>query len=170
MKRLFLLLLSLVLLTSGLLGEVKLDHKDRVANRPLGLCVWACLETAARHQGISELHGLVDWYEARKASNGASNPDIRRQMERCKISYILRPDESSRDIAFLKTHTDAGRPVMVGIHHWHSGRAHAILVTDVTDTRVIFMDPNQPSNMLAYSHEDFKDVWYGMAVVMFPDR
>lgn len=150
------------MLVSTAQAEVKLSPEYRIANHPLGLCGWACLETAANYQKIDCLHGLVNWY-SKQGFVGSTYDYVKTQLVKCKVNYSLQENLPKNEVSLklIKVKTDNEVPVVVSIRHWSGGVRHALLITHVDEEYVYFFDPNNPMNDYRFKYSNFLELWYG---------
>lgn len=161
MLRLAVVLLLLVPFQAS--GEVRIAQRHRVKNRP-NACAWASLETVGNHAGYPTA-GLVDYYQARGQLK-TSIVMLKAQLEELKIPY-----QSAPTTADMKAATDAGLPVIVGVHHWNGLGLHAVLVVDVTAEHIVFLDSNRPEDNFRFTVRDFEAIAApGFALAIGADR
>ena len=161
-------LFVLLVLYGSLFAECEIPVRLQAKNRPPGICLYCCLETAGRFMGYSEFRGLASWAHE-QGRGAASQSDVERQLKAYDVPYRT---GRKHDFRLVKEQTARGLPVLIGFHKhsWHGdGRfGHACIVTDVTSKRVYWIDPNSPGSVYSYLIADFKDAWDGDALVIEP--
>lgn len=149
-------------------AQIPIPAEYRVLNRKPGFCAWCCLETIGRVQKLPQLDGLVDWYEA-QGDGTATQELVALQLNILGLAFEER-SYGDQDFVFLKQHTKAGRPVVIGMKDWYYAAPgyHAVLVTEVTDDDVWMVDPNDETKFLQYSYSPkmFQLHWTGWAVAV----
>lgn len=148
----------LTLLLLLCIGQADVAQGNRVPNRTGSQCVWASLETIARHLGMTQLYDLTARYKS-TAEPGTVN----RVLSSRGIKHYWH-DTGKQDWVSLKNATAQHWPVAVGI----SG-VHMLVVVDATDKGVKIIDNSDPK--LAVREWDvgkFKARWDGWYVAIPP--
>lgn len=142
-------------------ADCKIPKKCQVENPPQGLCLWCCIETVGNYHKIKQTRGIVvrHWEEG----GGCTFDKATNELWDMGVAYsYLRP---KLDIALVKAHTDAKYPIIVSTRKTSFHGSHAIIITNVTDTHVYFIDPNHPGILFRHALDYFvSDVWTGEAV------
>ncbi len=145
--------LLLFVLAFSASADVKIPIKHRVSNRPGGYCVWASLETIGYYHKDERLYGLVSHY-SRWQSIGAGSKEVKECLDSLEVPYEIRTNTS---IDWLKEQVDNKIPIIVGCS-WINGN-HAIVIVDVTDEWVKYVDSNDIRNDNWVSREWFEWAW-----------
>jgi len=163
-KSLFLLLL----LVCPCYADVYIGPENRVVNRPPGFCAWTCLEMIGRVQKLPNLSGLIDHY-AKYETEGTTFPVVENQLRTSGLKYESRPPWKGKDLAFVKSHVDAGRPVLVVLTPWQGWNGgHALLAVRVREDKIWLADPNDKEKIwiFGYDKEKFLSLWCGWAIAV----
>lgn len=150
----FLLIISILLLSNASSkAEVNIPIECRVSNLPGGYCVYASLETIGRLYKIKNLYGLVDWYSQWR-SLGAGSKEVKSCLDALGVKYQIYENASFK---WLREQVDGGNPIMVGC--WWVKEQHAIVIVDVLDTHVKYIDSNDTSKYHWVNRDWFEWAW-----------
>lgn len=153
MSRLISILLLFVFALSAQ-ADVKIQYEHRVKNKPGGYCVYASIECIGNYYKEDRLYGLVDYY-SKWQSIGAGSKEVIECLDSLEVPYVIQINTS---INWLKEQVNNGVPIVVGCS-WINGN-HAIVVVDVTDDWVKYVDSNDIRNDHWVSRKWFEWAWY----------
>lgn len=128
--------LLLFFLISSAQSEVNIPSTCRVKNKPDGYCVYASMEIIGRHYKNERLYGLVDWY-SQWPSRGANTKEVKECLDPLGVKYKIYENAS---LDWLKYQVDNEIPIIIGLK-WTIGY-HAIIITDIKDGWVRYIDSN----------------------------
>lgn len=171
MKRILAVLLLLCLPLNALAG-IKIARANRIANQAPGFCLWCSLEMLGRHHGVTQVEGLAQYYKdwryeewdeekqewvKKPWPKGHSFSDGASQLKTLKVKHH---GYFGVGRAQVKKACDDGLGCAISLRWWKpiaSGAPgfHAVVVTDVTDTKVLFVDPNDPYEVYSVDHDWF---------------
>lgn len=165
-----------------LFSAIALPESCRVENPDSGCCSWACLEASGRFLGIRDLDGLtmhrhrralaIDPFTGKpRADSGGSLARIRQELEARGVGFQFSAGGSR---AFLTANLESGVPVSLSVHGYPTRKDgspdpdswHAVLLLGMTETEVIFFDPNHPKKDIVKPISFLDDYWTGRAVAL----
>ncbi|RJQ27132.1 hypothetical protein C4577_02320 [Candidatus Parcubacteria bacterium] len=160
MSRLFSILVVLIL-TSFAQSEVNIPSTCRVRNKPNGYCTYASMEIIGRFYKDERLYGLVDHY-SQWESRGAGTREVKSCLDHLGVEYKIYEDTS---LDWLKYQVDNGIPVIVGCH-WGKGSQHAIIIVDLDNEWVKYIDSNDIHHNYWVDINWFKQNFTGWSIVI----
>lgn len=138
--------------------QVKIPQECRVRNKTGIQCVWASIETLARHHGVPAASNLTDYYKGLAGPNDA----LRVLRERRVQGYITYP--GFKNVQWLKDCCSKGWGAGVGL-----GGQHMLLVVHYKDGQVGIIDNLDPELRVKYWTEpEFLNRWDGWTVTLVP--
>jgi len=156
--------LVLSLLLSGVVwGEVKIDPRCRMRNRPPGRCGWCAVETLARHHQIKALYGLTE-----------DNPtvcdpeDLEDALEDAGVRYRIQyPGDNSRT-AILRYAIKENLGAAVGFRELYPGAGgHIVTLVDFGPDYVKVIDSaDREYRVRTMDIDRFFYWWDGFALVL----
>jgi hypothetical protein len=160
-------------------AQVRLAPDNRVSNRPPGVCVWACLESAGRCQGVDALSGLaadrarqaLRWERAggfvvAVADNSGTADRVEAELQRRGVRYRM---AFLHDTSLIEAGMRSGRPVCVSLVDYPNvGQCHEVLLLEWDVEEVRFYDPNDPAEDQVRSRAWFEAHWLGRSVLLGP--
>lgn len=152
MKHIIIVLL-LFTLSLPLRAEVDIDKSCFVKNKPNGYCVYASLEIIGKHYKDKRLYGLVDYY-SQWPSVGAGTNEVRDCLGNLGVPYKIYENST---MEWLKEQVDNEIPIIVALK-WPNGH-HAVVVVDVSDTWVKYIDSNDIRKYQYVNREWFEWSW-----------
>jgi hypothetical protein len=189
MYRFVLALLLILGQAFAVLAEpIKISKDDQVQNySDTGYCAWCCIETLGRHHRVKALTNLVknrragpEWvevdYGGREKKWHRPGPGwewaIYNTLKDLKVKfYYQRVGDKSHDL--IKYAMDQKLACMFAVNEnaWHKGsEAHAMILTEFTDTKITLYDPNKPGTVFVGTRAWFDQFWTGQLVVILPNR
>ncbi len=172
MRSLFGIALLLVCV-GGVRAEAIIPAHCRVPNEAPGFCFWSCLDTLARAQKVTSLIGIK---EARKhdpdlhigfdviPKNGGSYESAKDKFRKMGFTkYKLEQNASPR---FIENAVRQGKGCLVHVL-LDGGGCHAIIVTDINDRHVKYIDPNLPRRQYLWdTRANFNRAFEGLALML----
>lgn len=134
-------------------AEVNIPSKCWIPNKPGGYCVYCAIETIGRYYKIKWLYGIVDHY-SKWPSVGAGTKEVKSCLNYLEVPYEIYENTS---IDWLKKQTSNGIPIVVGLK-WTKGQ-HAIIVVDVNDEWVKYIDSNDTTKYHKVNLDWFVWAW-----------
>jgi hypothetical protein len=134
-----------------------------VENKTGHQCVWACLETLAKHNNVKALQGLTDDHL------GNAYPievDIVLLNSGAKFKHQM---PGRKDTEILDRADQSGRGAMVVIH-MNNGTTHAITFVGWDDKWVRYINSGKDRRVHRFSRRRFMEVWNGQAITLHPRK
>lgn len=164
-------------------AEVIIDKEYWTPNQAPGYCGWCSLRMAGLQQGIKKIDPIVKlreeilwdwtWLDGwwQPIPGCAATADvIASQLDKIGVRYVI---STTKNDDGLIRQMIKDRGVSVGMRVWwsnsRSGQSegwHMIVLTEYTDKKVAFKDPNDVQNVYWASREWFDYFWNGLAVVL----
>lgn len=189
----FISLLAVIVLltiTSVVRPEVVIDTKDRVKNMPPGCCMWASLETLAKHRGIKELYGITKlksdeareyvarwngyrWEYYKEWRNGElqwaikdnSGGTAERVTDLLNAKGVRFHIQHNKTVDKLVKACDDNEGCVVVLNHFPlPDELHAVVLVDIDAESVKVIDPNRPSAVFSWPRYWFNHHWTGYSV------
>ncbi len=151
-------------------AEVHISSQHHQRNSPRGMCVWSAIETLARHHEIKPLIGIFYYYDSWRDSQGKpwtlgfQTDSVQKQLEYSEVKgwCVNNADESWVWWAIKK---DYG--CVIGLKNYpYEGELHAVLLTEINDREVHFIDSNHPGKLWTASLEWFRSHWSGFFICL----
>lgn len=143
---------------------------ERVPNVDPGYCSFCCLEMIGNHQQITALQGLLKQRIKSGLSPGGSYSTYESLLKRANLNYWIQ-DHGVYSTEIFEEAKKLDRPVMVSLSDWPiKGGNHAVLVLDLNEQEVVFMDPNHTETPTRKSREWFRKYWNGLALFIFDGK
>lgn len=171
-------LLSLLLLGDVPAQNVVLTPQQRVENLDPGCCTWASIEMQGRFLGIRSLTGLTrdrqkqaeewialaDGSKQQRQDSGGTVERIEEELKKRKVAFRIQK-EGDFSFSLIDSAVKSRRPVSVSLRDYpEDGTFHAVLLIDINDKTVRFIDSNSPSRDVHKSRAWFNKHWIGRVV------
>jgi hypothetical protein len=164
MKRILAVLLLLCVPCQVLAG-VTIAKADRIHNSSPGFCLWCSIEMLGRAHKLKEVEGLTkfyaDWryeiydedtktWEKKPWDKGHTLAEGASQLKLLGVKSHVYIGVTRKEV---KKACDDGNGCVVSLKWWKPVRIgqvpaeHAVVVIDVTDTHVYFIDPNHAADV-----------------------
>jgi hypothetical protein len=175
--------LLILALSASARAEAIIREEDRIANENPGYCLWASVETLARHNHVRALYGLLAsrktdpdvWEWTPRGMHYRHRAEGRLDVLReklanlgCQKYRIQVAGRRSTDI--IEAAVRAGRGCVVGIRLPGQGstpaQSHAVVVTEFTESAVRYIDPNDVTHEHTVPRSWFAARWDGFVVCL----
>lgn len=160
MKFFFVLVLA-VFLTTPVFSQVNIATKNQVSNKS-NACGWCALETLGLHYKIKSLYGVT----ARKVGGDGLTSQwmLRDELVRLKVPHTF-SEPGTYNSTLLYDSLSRGQAVIVSLL-LQPDRGHSVIVTNITDRYVEFLDSNKVGVLQRMPKQQFNHYWTGGCVVL----
>lgn len=143
-------------------AEVSIKEEHRLKNIPPGYCAWISIETLALHHNLKPLIGLTQHRIKNHLPNGGEPNGINQVLQASKVPYKL---SRSRDYTLLKESCDNDIGAVINLHNYPAqGDYHTVVLIDINDKEVKFIDSNRPKDTMKGTRPWFDKAWDGFAI------
>lgn len=178
-------------------GEVDIPEDKRVKNQTSGCCVWAACEALGNIHNVKALNGITKYRHDNYGNKpiyyhgsfvdygngqlvqiqgphwGTTNEApgtparVKEEFERLKVVYKLQ-EEGNVDLTLIKDAVKRNLGAAIGVKGYpKDGDYHMVTLTDLTNDKAIFVDPN---DLKKYEkpRDWFDKCWKGYTIVIYP--
>lgn len=133
---------------------------------PTSYCGWAAVETVARHQGITRLHGLTAHQMRTTTSGLAYQRDLINKLQQLGIAYDARL-HGSYDYAFVQQALARQRGVVVTLRSLTGNPYdHNVVLTGLTPQAAYTVNPDRAGTTIPMSRQIFDARWRGDGLIL----
>jgi len=136
-----------------------------IKNDRSGRCTAACIETAARANGVKKLEGFFS-----RGPTPGYTVQIEAALKKEGVDYLMTKDYSY-DREPLKGYAESHGVIVTILKGatWIDFQGeHSILVTEYGEEDVVYYDPNRHTKLWKVSRKEFDKYWAGNAIVVLP--
>lgn len=166
------ILLLLFAIPFDAIAGICITRRDRIGNVDPGYCVWCSLEMLGRYHKIEALYGLlelrIEHNRKYPGTSGGTSEGIRSQLQVLKVSYYEMVVHTY-DKKWLKYACDNGYGCMIAVSGYPRPTSyHAMVLIDIDDNWVTFIDPNDIEKTFTKSMAWFDKHWDGYGLIVEP--
>jgi len=125
-------------------------------------CVWCCLQTVARHQGVTPLSDVLK----NAPPGGAYFEDIHQRLRKLNIAHYYQ-SRGPQYTAEMSKALGKEVGVIVSLNNpRRPGTSHAVIVASLGPAQVRYYDPDHPAHLWAMPRAEFDQRWDGQALFL----